>query len=82
VPPLLLAVVSSAAGKAHKLGGDVAGNLAQVLNAYDELAHQLPGDAPCAHPTQELEVWPDGSGTYCWWCGGKVDWAKDEETKQ
>ena len=79
VPPLLLAIVSAAAGKRHKPGGVVAANLAEVLNAYDNIAFMLP-DETCAHPTDELEVWPDGSGTFCHWCGGKVDWERDEET--
>lgn len=79
VPPLLLAVVSSAAGRAHKQGGQVAANLADVLNAYDDIAHMMPGEK-CGHPTDELEVWPDGSGTFCHWCGGKVDWSQDKET--
>jgi hypothetical protein len=34
----------------------------------------------CLHPTDALEVWPDGSGTHCHACGGIVDWSKDEET--
>lgn len=37
VPAALLKIVSNAAGKAHKPGGDVAGNLADVLNAYDKM---------------------------------------------
>lgn len=77
VPALLLAIVSEAAGKRHKPGGEVAANLAEVLNAYDNIAYQAPGDEPCKHPTEELEVWPDGSGTFCRWCGGKVDWTKE-----
>lgn len=37
VPPDLLKIISDAAGKAHKQGGAVAGNLANVLNAYDAM---------------------------------------------
>lgn len=79
VPPLLLAVISQAAGKGHKPGGKVAANLAEVLNVYDALVGVRVGE-PCEHPTDELEVWPDGTGTYCHYCGGRVDWSVDKET--
>ena len=40
VPPVLLNLISAAAGKEHHQGGAVAQNLADVLNTYDALREE------------------------------------------